>query len=69
MTRQYSGSLFEQVLFATTEAVIQSLWDEDPSAPEELWLRAGADVAVAGGSIYSADDPAVAAKELRAAII
>ncbi|KNH16782.1 3-hexulose-6-phosphate synthase [Arthrobacter sp. ZBG10] len=31
--------------------------------------RAGADVAVVGGSIYSASDPAVAAKELRAAII
>lgn len=30
--------------------------------------RAGADVAVAGGSIYGAPDPAVAAKELRAAI-
>ena len=30
--------------------------------------RAGADVAVAGGSIYSAADPALAAKELRAAI-
>ena len=31
--------------------------------------RAGADVAVVGGSIYSADDPALAAKELRAAIL
>lgn len=30
--------------------------------------RAGADVAVAGGSIYSAADPALAAQELRAAI-
>jgi len=30
--------------------------------------RAGADVAVAGGAIYSAADPALAAKELRAAI-
>jgi 3-hexulose-6-phosphate synthase len=30
--------------------------------------RAGADVAVVGGSIYSAENPAVAAKELRAAI-
>ena len=35
----------------------------------EAVQRAGADVAVVGGSIYSADDPAVAAKELRAAII
>ncbi|ADX71439.1 3-hexulose-6-phosphate isomerase [Pseudarthrobacter phenanthrenivorans Sphe3] len=39
VTRQYSGSLFEQVLFATTEAVFQSLWDEDASAPEDLWQR------------------------------
>ncbi|OFI39107.1 3-hexulose-6-phosphate synthase [Arthrobacter sp. SW1] len=31
--------------------------------------RAGAEVAVAGGAIYGADDPGVAAKELRAAII
>ncbi|GGB34919.1 hypothetical protein GCM10011492_26960 [Flexivirga endophytica] len=30
--------------------------------------RAGADVAVVGGSIYSADDPGLAAKQLRAAI-
>lgn len=30
--------------------------------------KAGADVAVAGGAIYSADDPAAAAAELRAAI-
>jgi 6-phospho-3-hexuloisomerase len=39
VTRQYSGSLFEQVLFATTEAVFQGLWDEDASAAEELWER------------------------------
>nr|WP_245953516.1 orotidine 5'-phosphate decarboxylase / HUMPS family protein [Arthrobacter silvisoli] len=31
--------------------------------------RAGADVAVVGGGIYGAADPALAAKELRAAII
>ncbi|MBD1593948.1 3-hexulose-6-phosphate synthase [Arthrobacter sp. S1_S22] len=31
--------------------------------------RAGADVAVVGGSIYSAKDPALAAKELKTAII
>jgi 3-hexulose-6-phosphate synthase len=30
--------------------------------------KAGADVAVAGGAIYGAADPALAAKELRAAI-
>lgn len=39
LTRQYSGSLFEQVLFAATEAVFQSLWDEDTTAVEDLWLR------------------------------
>jgi 6-phospho-3-hexuloisomerase len=39
LSRQYSGSLFEQVLFATTEAVFQSLWDEDAAAAEELWQR------------------------------
>jgi len=39
ISRQYSGSLFEQVLFAVTEAVFHSLWDEDTAAPEELWLR------------------------------
>ena len=39
LSRQYSGSLFEQVLFATTEAVFQSLWDENAAAPEELWER------------------------------
>jgi 6-phospho-3-hexuloisomerase len=27
------------VLFATTEAVFQSLWDEDAAAAEELWQR------------------------------
>jgi 3-hexulose-6-phosphate synthase len=30
--------------------------------------KAGADVAVAGGAIYAAGDPALAAKQLRAAI-
>jgi 6-phospho-3-hexuloisomerase len=39
VTRQYSGSLFEQVLFTTTEAVFQGLWDEDSSSPEDLWQR------------------------------
>ena len=39
VSRQYSGSLFEQVLFATTEAVFQGLWDEDAAAAEELWER------------------------------
>jgi 3-hexulose-6-phosphate synthase len=35
----------------------------------EAVQRAGADVAVAGGSIYGAADPALAAKELKAAIV
>lgn len=39
VSRQYSGSLFEQVLFATTEAVFQSLWDDDAASPEALWQR------------------------------
>lgn len=39
VSQQYSGSLFEQVLLAVTEAVFQSLWDEDAAAPEELWQR------------------------------
>lgn len=39
VSRQYSGSLFEQVLFATAEAVFQSLWDEDAAPPEDLWQR------------------------------
>ncbi|MDQ5861442.1 MAG: 6-phospho-3-hexuloisomerase [Actinomycetota bacterium] len=39
VSRQYSGSLFEQVLFTTTEAVFQSLWDEDAASPEDLWQR------------------------------
>jgi 6-phospho-3-hexuloisomerase len=39
VSRQYSGSLFEQVLFTTTEALFQSLWDEEAVAPEDLWLR------------------------------
>lgn len=35
----------------------------------EAVQRAGAEVAVVGGAIYSAEDPTLAAKELRAAII
>jgi 3-hexulose-6-phosphate synthase len=35
----------------------------------EAVQMAGADVAVAGGAIYGAADPAIAAKELKAAII
>ena len=39
VTRQYSGSLFEQALFVATEAIFQSLWDNDAQPAEELWLR------------------------------
>lgn len=39
VSRQYSGSLFEQVLLLASEAVFQSLWDADGSPAEELWLR------------------------------
>ena len=39
VSRQYSGSLFEQVLFLATEAVFQSLWDLTDVEAEELWLR------------------------------
>jgi 6-phospho-3-hexuloisomerase len=39
LSRQYAGSLFEQVLFVVTEAVFQSLWDHTDVEAEELWLR------------------------------
>jgi 6-phospho-3-hexuloisomerase len=39
VSRQYSGSLFEQVLFVATEAVFQSLWDNADVPAEQLWLR------------------------------
>ena len=39
VSRQYSGSLFEQVLFLATEALFQSLWDNTDVPAEELWLR------------------------------
>lgn len=39
VSRQYAGSLFEQVLFLTTEALFQSLWDNTDVPAEELWLR------------------------------
>lgn len=35
---QYSGSLFEQVLFIATESVFQTLWDESDEPAERLWL-------------------------------
>ncbi|WP_443197990.1 6-phospho-3-hexuloisomerase [Pseudarthrobacter sp. CCNWLW247] len=39
VTRQYSGSLFEQVLFVLTEAVFQTIWNDTDAPAEELWLR------------------------------
>jgi 6-phospho-3-hexuloisomerase len=39
VSRQYAGSLFEQVLFLATEAVFQSLWDNTDVQAEDLWLR------------------------------
>jgi 6-phospho-3-hexuloisomerase len=39
VSRQYSGSLFEQVLLLASEAVFQSLWDAEGTPAEELWLR------------------------------
>ena len=38
-SRQYSGSLFEQVLFLATEAVFQALWEETSISAEQLWTR------------------------------
>jgi 6-phospho-3-hexuloisomerase len=39
VSRQYSGSLFEQVLFLATEALFQSLWENADEPAEQLWLR------------------------------
>ena len=39
ISRQYSGSLFEQALFLATESVFQTLWDATDEPAEELWLR------------------------------
>ncbi|RJT77723.1 6-phospho-3-hexuloisomerase [Arthrobacter cheniae] len=39
VSRQYAGSLFEQVLFLATEAIFQSLWDNTDEPAEKLWLR------------------------------
>lgn len=39
VSRQYSGSLFEQVLFVATEGMFQSLWDKADVPAEQLWLR------------------------------
>lgn len=39
VSRQYSGSLFEQVLFLATEAVFQALWEKADIPAEQLWTR------------------------------
>lgn len=39
VSRQYSGSLFEQALFLAAESVFQTLWDNTDEPAEQLWLR------------------------------
>ena len=39
ISRQYSGSLFEQALLIATESVFQTLWAVAAQPAEELWLR------------------------------
>lgn len=39
LSRQYSGSLFEQVLFLATESVFQTLWDTTDEPADQLWRR------------------------------
>jgi 6-phospho-3-hexuloisomerase len=39
VTRQYSGSLLEQVLLVLTESIFQTLWNHTGAPAEELWLR------------------------------
>lgn len=39
LSRQYSGSLFEQALLIATEAVFQTVWDLHDVPAEELWPR------------------------------
>ncbi|NVM96422.1 6-phospho-3-hexuloisomerase [Arthrobacter sp. AETb3-4] len=39
VSRQYSGSLFEQALFLATESVFQTLWEDAGQPAEQLWLR------------------------------
>ncbi len=37
ITRQYSGSLFEQALFLITEIVFHTFWSEDDITAQQLW--------------------------------
>ncbi|MFJ2469550.1 6-phospho-3-hexuloisomerase [Glutamicibacter sp. NPDC087583] len=39
ITRQYSGSLFEQALFLITEIVFHTLWSADDATAQQLWQR------------------------------
>lgn len=39
VSRQYSGSLFEQVVFLATESVFQTLWNRTAEPAENLWRR------------------------------
>lgn len=39
VSKQYAGSLFEQSLLLTFDALIQTLWDLDGSTASELWKR------------------------------
>ncbi|MGP5049245.1 6-phospho-3-hexuloisomerase [Glutamicibacter ardleyensis] len=39
ITRQYSGSLFEQALFLITELVFHTLWSADDATAQQLWQR------------------------------
>ncbi|MDI2034423.1 6-phospho-3-hexuloisomerase [Paenarthrobacter nitroguajacolicus] len=39
LSRQYSGSLFEQALFVVTESVFHTLWEATAEPAEKLWLR------------------------------
>lgn len=39
ISKQYSGSLFEQVLLLATEAVFHTLWSATDEPADQLWLR------------------------------
>lgn len=39
ITRQYSGSLFEQALFLITEIMFHTLWSADDATAQQLWQR------------------------------
>ncbi|MDQ0769474.1 6-phospho-3-hexuloisomerase [Pseudarthrobacter defluvii] len=38
-SQQYSGSLFEQVLFLAAESVFQALWEKAQIPADQLWTR------------------------------